>query len=127
MKEIRFTGYFMERLKFRKISENVPIEILKYVDHRFYDRETIKGTCEGRKMDKTMKQGTLKYYEESDILYFFLKEGMEKRNIEVVPGVTIELNNKNEIIGIEILDASKFVKNYILKTFSKDLDLVETS
>jgi uncharacterized protein YuzE len=77
-------------------------------------------------MDKTMKQGTLRYYEESDILYFFLKEGMEKRNIEVVPGVTIELNNKNEIIGIEILDASKFVKNYILKTFSKDLDLVET-
>ena len=77
-------------------------------------------------MDKTMKQGTLKYYEESDILYFFIKEGLEKRSIEGVPGVTIELNNKKEIIGIEILDASKFVQNYVLKTFSKDLDLIKT-
>ena len=40
MKEIRFTGYFRDRLKFRKISENVPTEILKYADYRFYDRET---------------------------------------------------------------------------------------
>jgi len=77
-------------------------------------------------MDKTMKTGTLKYYEESDVLYFFLKEGMETKSLEAAPGITIELNDKNEIIGIEILDASKFIQEYILKTLSKDLDLVES-
>ena len=73
-----------------------------------------------------MKTGTLKYYEESDVLYFFLKEGMETKSLEAAPGITIELNDKNEIIGIEILDASKFIQEYILKTLSKDLDLVES-
>jgi uncharacterized protein YuzE len=58
-------------------------------------------------MDKTMKVGTLKYYEDSDVLYFFLKKGMETKSLEAAPGITVELNNKNEIIGIEILDASK--------------------
>lgn len=73
-----------------------------------------------------METGRLKYYEDSDVLYFFLKEGMETKSLEAAPGITIELNDKNEIIGIEILDASKFMQEYILKTFSKDLDLVES-
>jgi len=73
-----------------------------------------------------MKVGTLKYYEDSDVLYFFLKAGMESKSVEAAPGITIELNDKNEIVGIEILDASKFMQEYILKTFSKDLDLVES-
>ncbi len=73
-----------------------------------------------------MKTGTLKYYEDSDVLYFFLKEGMETKSLEAAPGITVELNDKNEIIGIEILDASKFMQEYVLKTFSKNLDLVES-
>jgi len=77
-------------------------------------------------MDTTMKTGTLKYYEDSDVLYFFLKEGMETKSLEAAPGITVELNDKNEIIGIEILDASKFMQEYVLKTFSKNLDLVES-
>lgn len=73
-----------------------------------------------------MKLGTLKYYEDSDVLYFFLKESMETKSLEAAPGITIELNDRNEIIGIEILDASKIMQEYILKTLSKDLDLVQS-
>ena len=77
-------------------------------------------------MDKTIKTGKLKYYPDADVLYFFLKKGSESKSIEPAPGITIELNEKNEIIGIEILDASKFIQEYVLKTISKDFNLIES-
>ena len=46
--------------------------------------------------------------------------------MEAAPGITVELNDANQIIGIEILDASKFIQDYVLKDISKDLDLVES-
>jgi polyhydroxyalkanoate synthesis regulator protein len=65
MKEIRFTGYFMERLKFRKISENVPIEVLKYAEHRFYDRETGRFVAvKNVKITKRRSQKFMVAYEE---------------------------------------------------------------
>ena len=72
-----------------------------------------------------MKAGTLKYYPDEDVLYFFLKEGSENKNIEAAPGVTVELDEKDNIIGIEILNASKFIQDYVLKTFSKELNSVD--
>lgn len=68
-----------------------------------------------------MRGGTLKYYEDCDVLYFFLKKGEERESIEVAPGVTLELNDKKEIIGIEILDASKFLKTFVMTNFKKQL------
>ena len=102
MKEIRFTQYFMDRLELREISEDITI----------------------RALDKTIKRGTLRYYEENDVLYFLLKEGLESKSVEAAPGITVDLDEKNRIIGIEILDGSKFIHEYMLKTFFKDLDLV---
>lgn len=72
-----------------------------------------------------MKTGTLKYYQDEDVLYFFLKEGSENKNIEAAPGVTVELDEKDNIIGIEILGAAKFIQNYVLKTFSKEINSVD--
>jgi len=46
--------------------------------------------------------------------------------VEAAHGITVELNDANQIIGIEILDASKFIQDYVLKDISKDLDLVES-
>ncbi len=68
----------------------------------------------------------MKYYEDSDVLYFFLKKDSESRSVEASPGITIELNDANQIIGIEMLDASKFIQDYVLKDISKDLGLVES-
>ena len=51
------------------------------------------------------------YDEESDSLFIYLKEGEEESFEEIVPGINIELNKNNEVIGVEILKASRFIKN----------------
>lgn len=51
-----------------------------------------------------------KYYydKRSDSLFIYLKEGEEEDFEEIVPGINIELNKKGEIIGVEVLKASRF-------------------
>lgn len=51
------------------------------------------------------------YDEKSDSLFIFLKDGEEERFEEIVPGINIELNKNNEVIGIEVLKASRFTEN----------------
>ncbi len=51
------------------------------------------------------------YDEESDSLFINIKEGEEESFEEIMPGINVELNKNGEIIGIEILKASRFAKN----------------
>ncbi len=53
------------------------------------------------------KEAKVNYDQESDAIYIFIKEGIEEDFIEVADGIRIELNEKEEVIGIEILNASK--------------------
>ncbi len=46
----------------------------------------------------------------SDTLYIFMKEGAEEEFVEVADGISIELNTRKEIIGIEILHASEILE-----------------
>ena len=48
------------------------------------------------------------YDEKSDSLFIYLKEGEEENFEEIVPGINIEFDKNNEVIGIEILKASRF-------------------
>ena len=50
------------------------------------------------------------YDEKSDSLFIQVKDGAEESFEEIVPGINVELNKKNEVIGIEILKASRFNK-----------------
>ncbi|HLD42412.1 MAG TPA: DUF2283 domain-containing protein [Candidatus Nanoarchaeia archaeon] len=50
------------------------------------------------------------YDKESDSLFIYLKEGEEESFEEIAPGINIELNKRDEIIGIEILEASRFIQ-----------------
>ena len=50
------------------------------------------------------------YDKESDSLFIFIKDGEEDRFEEIAPGIVVELNKDNEIIGVEILKASRFLK-----------------
>lgn len=68
-----------------------------------------------------IRPGKLQYYEESDVLYYLISEGEEDSAIELAPGVTVELNKEKEIIGIEILDASKFMKTFVVGNFQRKL------
>lgn len=48
------------------------------------------------------------YDKESDSLFIYLKEGEEESFEEIVPGINIEFGKNNEILGVEILRASRF-------------------
>lgn len=57
-------------------------------------------------MDKDLKK-YFSYDKESDSLYIFTKKGTEESAEELIPGVNIEFNKSGNIIGIEILKASR--------------------
>lgn len=49
----------------------------------------------------------IEYDKEADALYIQLREAHVDDNIDIEEGVTVDLDEKRHIIGIEILDASK--------------------
>lgn len=58
-----------------------------------------------------MKKKTfINYDSDTDVLYIVAKKGMEESTIEISPGINVELDEKGEVIGIEILHASKILK-----------------
>ena len=59
------------------------------------------------------KKALINYDSESDVLYITAKEGPEEEFVEVAPGVNIELDAKGQVIGVEILNASKILKSAI--------------
>lgn len=56
------------------------------------------------------KKQLVNYDFESDILYIVAKKGREEEFVEVAPGINVELDDKGQVIGIEILNASKCLK-----------------
>jgi uncharacterized protein YuzE len=61
-----------------------------------------------REMIEELKnRAKVNYDPESDAMYIFIKEGIEEDFIEVANGIRIELNENEEVIGIEILNASE--------------------
>jgi len=56
------------------------------------------------------KPPLVNYDSKSDVIYIVVKKGPEETIVEVAPGVNVELDEKGEIIGIEILRASKLFK-----------------
>ena len=72
-----------------------------------------------------MKKTKLSYFDQEDILHLAISEEEEANSIEVSPNITAELNQKGELIGIEILNASTFVRDTILEGVqAKVLDLI---
>lgn len=63
-------------------------------------------------MDKTRIQ----YFEQEDVLHLAITEEPESRSLELSPDITVELNDKDEMIGVEILNASKFLRNAVLES-----------
>jgi uncharacterized protein YuzE len=63
-------------------------------------------------MDKT----TMTYFKDEDILHIVISEEAEADSIELSPNITAELNESGELIGIEILEASAFLRDSILES-----------
>jgi uncharacterized protein YuzE len=51
----------------------------------------------------------IEYDREADALYIQLREAYVDDNIDIEEGITIDLDEKRHIVGIEILDATKIL------------------
>lgn len=56
-----------------------------------------------------MKKSKILYDKKSDNLYLFIKEGKLDEYQEVAPGVGLEFDKKKNLLGIEVLGASKIL------------------
>jgi uncharacterized protein YuzE len=63
-----------------------------------------------------MNGSKMSYFQEEDILHLAISDENEFGSAEISPNITAELNNEGELIGIEIIEASKFLRDYILES-----------
>ena len=56
-----------------------------------------------------MNRIRLRYFEQEDVLHLLVSDKLEKSSIELSPNITVELNDNNEVVGVEILKATGFL------------------
>ena len=61
-----------------------------------------------------MPDSNLAYFDKEDILHLSISAEPESQSIELSPNITAELNGNGELIGIEILNASDFIRNSVV-------------
>jgi uncharacterized protein YuzE len=62
-----------------------------------------------------MNKAKMNYFKNEDILHLAISNEKEAASIEISPNVTAELNENGELIGIEILGASSFIRDSIME------------
>ena len=68
-----------------------------------------------------MSQTEMAYFEQEDILDLEISDEPETGSIEPSPNITAELNDGGELIGIEILNASAFIRDSILESVQEKI------
>ncbi len=63
-----------------------------------------------------MNKPKMTYFAEEDVLHIVIAEGPESSSMEIAPNITAELNERNELIGVEILNASLFMRDAVLES-----------
>ena len=73
-----------------------------------------------------MSKPRMAYFEKDDVLHLSISDEPEAGSVEISPNITAELNAKGELIGIEILSASQFIRDSVINTVqARVLDLVQ--
>ena len=73
-----------------------------------------------------MNRINMEYFEKEDILHLAISDEPEAGSVEISPNITAELNSKGELIGIEILSASTFIRDSVIDSVqAKILNLSE--
>jgi uncharacterized protein YuzE len=62
-----------------------------------------------------MTKPKMTYFSEEDILHLVISDAKETSSVELSPNITAELNERGELIGIEILEASAFLRDSIME------------
>jgi uncharacterized protein YuzE len=61
------------------------------------------------------------YFEQEDILQLMVAPGPEARSVELSPAVTVEMDVQGQILGIEILNASRFMRDSIMDSVQSQM------
>ena len=62
-----------------------------------------------------MSETKMNYFKDEDILHLVISDEKEANSVELSPNITAELNESGELIGIEILEASSFIRDSLLE------------
>lgn len=71
---------------------------------------------EFRSADIRLNKTKMAYFEQEDILHLEISDEPERESIELNLNITVELNAAGELIGIEILNASAFIRDSIMES-----------
>ncbi len=63
-----------------------------------------------------MNNPTMRYFPEQDVIHLAITDEDEMESMELSPNITAELNAEGDLIGIEILKASIFLRDFILES-----------
>ncbi len=63
-----------------------------------------------------MSKTRMRYFEQDDVLHLVISDEPEAGSVELAPNITVELNDQGELIGIEILEASRFMRDSIMES-----------
>ena len=76
-------------------------------------------------MEKNMKdikfQNVVNYDAQSDVLYLGAQPGIEEDQVEIAPGISAELDAAGNVIGVEVLNASRVFRGVTKSLASKSL------
>ncbi|MEB3120505.1 MAG: DUF2283 domain-containing protein [Snowella sp.] len=57
----------------------------------------------------------IRYFEQEDVLTLVISNDLEANSVEISPNITSEFNSEGELIRIEIINASAFLRDSILE------------
>ena len=70
-----------------------------------------------RKQEMPSYKMKMVYFEQEDILHLKFSDEPEKGSMDLGPSITAVLNDDGERIGLEILNASAFIRDSVVKSF----------
>jgi uncharacterized protein YuzE len=63
-----------------------------------------------------MNNPKMTYFPDQDVIHLAMTDEDEVASMELSPNITAELNAEGELIGVEILKASTFLRDFILES-----------
>jgi uncharacterized protein YuzE len=54
----------------------------------------------------------MNYFKEEDVLHLLISEEPESASVEISPNITAEMNTAGKLIGVEILHASTYIRDF---------------
>jgi uncharacterized protein YuzE len=63
-----------------------------------------------------MSKTQMAYFEKKDILHVCIANGGEASSVELSPNITAELHENGDLIGIEILNVSSYIRDAVMET-----------